>query len=332
MIPPQCPNKLSAFLGKITRNLALNRYKYYSREKRGYGQTSLILDELQECIPTSNNTEQIIEEKLLVEVLNHFLYELPMEKRMMFLRRYWYMSSIKEIAKDYEISEGKVKMTLFEVSNDNTTSNTGAKEEAVDTLTHMMEMQIRIDEIFPNGFIGNIKVGTDLFKEGEQIAIVVQDNVTVVQQDGSTFSYNEFEPNIPDSDLEIGSCVWVGFQKYNYVEGNGKYNQIFAYHVVERDDNTATDKESMVELTDKGFPNWGLTLSVKDVPTIIEEYGWNSIAYIIAKNDSTEFEIKWEWLYGKLPTGTYRLTKGFTDFRKSGDYDNFTYWTEFEIK
>ena len=116
-IPPQYPNKMSAFLGKITRNLALNRYRYYMREKRGCGQIPLVLDELQECIPVANNTEEMIEEKLLVELLNRFLRELPLEKRMMFLRRYWYMSSIQEIANDYEISEGKVKMTLLRIRN-----------------------------------------------------------------------------------------------------------------------------------------------------------------------------------------------------------------------
>ena len=116
-IPPQYPNKMSAFLGKITRNLALNRYRYYMREKRGCGQIPLVLDELQECVPAANRTEEMIEEKLLVELLNRFLCELPLEKRMMFLRRYWYMSSIQEIANDYEISEGKVKMTLLRTRN-----------------------------------------------------------------------------------------------------------------------------------------------------------------------------------------------------------------------
>ena len=116
-IPPQYPNKMSAFLGKITRNLALNRYRYYMREKRGGGQITLVLDELQECVPATNSTEEMIEEKLLVELLNRFLHELPIEKRMMFVRRYWYMSSIQEIANDYEISESKVKMTLLRTRN-----------------------------------------------------------------------------------------------------------------------------------------------------------------------------------------------------------------------
>jgi len=75
------------------------------------------------CVPASGSTEQAVEKKLLVEVLNRFLHELPIEKRMMFLRRYWYMSSIKEIAEDYEISEGNVKnllqiSKLFRVSTD----------------------------------------------------------------------------------------------------------------------------------------------------------------------------------------------------------------------
>lgn len=116
-IPPQYPDKLSAFLGKITRNLALNKYKYYVREKRGKGQTTLVLDELQECVPATNNTEQAIEEMLLVEVINRFLYDLPKEKRIMFLRRYWYLSSIQEIAEDFGFSESKVKMTLLRIRN-----------------------------------------------------------------------------------------------------------------------------------------------------------------------------------------------------------------------
>ncbi|MBR6536664.1 MAG: RNA polymerase sigma factor [Lachnospiraceae bacterium] len=116
-IPPQCPVNLPAFLGKITRNLALNRYRYYVREKRGCGQVPLVLDELQECVPAVNSTEQAVEEKHLVEVLNRFTHELPVEKRMMFVRRYWYLSSIGEIAEDFEISEGKVKMTLLRIRN-----------------------------------------------------------------------------------------------------------------------------------------------------------------------------------------------------------------------
>ena len=118
-IPPQYPEKLSAFLGKITRNLALNKYKYYLREKRGNGKTELVIDELTECVSVSksNGTEEVVEERLLVDALNRFLYSLPKQKRNIFLRRYWYLSSIQEIAQEYGFSESKIKMILLRTRN-----------------------------------------------------------------------------------------------------------------------------------------------------------------------------------------------------------------------
>jgi len=67
------------------------------------------------------------------------------------------------------------------------------------------------------------------------------------------------------------------------------------------------------------------------VPYLVDEVAWTSEAYCIPMNDSTEFELKWERLYGELPAGTYRVVKGFMDFRGTGDYDTETYHTEFEI-
>lgn len=112
-IPPRCPESLGAFLGKITRNLALNFYKHKNREKRGGGRTMLVLHELTECIPGADSTEEAVDKALLTEVLNGFLAELPAEKRMIFMRRYWYLSSVKEIAEEYGLSESNVKMTLL---------------------------------------------------------------------------------------------------------------------------------------------------------------------------------------------------------------------------
>jgi RNA polymerase sigma-70 factor (ECF subfamily) len=116
-MPDQRPGKLSTFLGKITRNLSLNRWELYNAKKRGSGQIPLALDELQECIPSSNQVDQFVEDLALAEILNRFLATLSKEKRMIFMRRYWYLSSIAEIAADYSMSESKVKMSLYRSRN-----------------------------------------------------------------------------------------------------------------------------------------------------------------------------------------------------------------------
>lgn len=112
-IPPCRPNKLAAFLARITRNLALNRYARYSAEKRGGGEVPLALEELAECIPAQNLVERNAEEGFLKDALNRFLGGLQPETRKIFLRRYWNLSSVSEIAQCYGISESKVKTSLF---------------------------------------------------------------------------------------------------------------------------------------------------------------------------------------------------------------------------
>ena len=116
-IPPKLPDKLSVFLGKIIRNLALDKYRYYHGKKRGNGQISLVLEELSECIPALDSTEQAVADKLFVELLNAFLEELSPEKRKIFMQRYWYLRPISEIAEEFSISESKVKMTLLRTRN-----------------------------------------------------------------------------------------------------------------------------------------------------------------------------------------------------------------------
>lgn len=112
-IPPKRPERLRTFLGKITRNLSLNKWEKQTAQKRGSGQTEQVLEELMECIPADNNVEKVIEDKYILEILNDFLDKLPADKRKLFVRRYFYLSSIKEIAKDYGLSESKVTVTLF---------------------------------------------------------------------------------------------------------------------------------------------------------------------------------------------------------------------------
>lgn len=112
-IPPGCPDQLKAFLGRIVRNLALNRSKLSKRKKRGGGQTELLLSELEECVPAVISVEQGAEDRVIARCLEKFLYAQPEEKRRVFLRRYWYADSLREIARTNRMSEGKIKSMLF---------------------------------------------------------------------------------------------------------------------------------------------------------------------------------------------------------------------------
>ncbi len=111
-MPEARPSFLKAFLGKISRNLALNKYEEIHAKKRGGGEIPMLLDELQETLPGKSDVEGIVDQQALIHVLNQFLSGLKVEERKIFVRRYWYCASIKEIAGQYALSESKVKMTL----------------------------------------------------------------------------------------------------------------------------------------------------------------------------------------------------------------------------
>ena len=68
------------------------------------------------------------------------------------------------------------------------------------------------------------------------------------------------------------------------------------------------------------------------LPEGVDSRGWNSIAYFLPKGETKEFNINWEWIFGELPSGTYRLMKEFMDFRETANYDTFEYWVEFTIQ
>ena len=96
----------------------MKKWEQYSTEKRGLGQVPLALEELQDCIPALENVEQVVDDLTLTEILNRFLSSLPKDRRKIFMRRYWYMCSIKEIAEGYSMSESKVKMSLLRSRNE----------------------------------------------------------------------------------------------------------------------------------------------------------------------------------------------------------------------
>lgn len=111
-IPTNRPSVLSTYLGKIIRNLAFNLYKKNKAEKRGSGNVDLVLDELSELIADSSKPEDELDCKLLSEAINSFLSGLPAEKRKLFVCRYWYADSVKDITKKLEMTENNVSITL----------------------------------------------------------------------------------------------------------------------------------------------------------------------------------------------------------------------------
>ena len=111
-MPPQKPSKLSAFLGRITRNLSIDRLKSRNALRRGGTETSASLEELGESIPASERTGAAVELSELTAALNRFLKQLDPEARRIFMRRYWYFCKPADIASAFGISEDKVYKSL----------------------------------------------------------------------------------------------------------------------------------------------------------------------------------------------------------------------------
>lgn len=114
-MPPHKPNYLSAFLGRITRHLSVDRFRKNHAEKRGGGEYPVLLDELAECISSKDSVEAQVELKELAKSINTFLRRLPTEKQQVFLRRYWYGDSMEELGNRFGFSTGKVKSMLFHI-------------------------------------------------------------------------------------------------------------------------------------------------------------------------------------------------------------------------
>lgn len=109
-IPPQNPENLAAYIGKLTRNTALNRLREGKTKKRGESNMPASLDELCECIPDGSG--DMSDEIAMRNAVNGFLRSLPEKTRVIFMQRYWYFLSVKEIARGAGITAAGVSLTL----------------------------------------------------------------------------------------------------------------------------------------------------------------------------------------------------------------------------
>ena len=110
-IPPKEPNPFKAYICRIIKNLSLKKYEFNHAKKRNSAyETSL--DELAECVSDGTEASDSVEFEELRTAINTFLSELKKKKRILFLRRYWFLQPVKEIAKDYGITEKTASMRL----------------------------------------------------------------------------------------------------------------------------------------------------------------------------------------------------------------------------
>ena len=108
-IPPEKPMRLQSFLARITRNIAIDRYRYDNAQKRS-AEIEIAIDEYWECIP---NGDAFMEDELMLkQAINDFLANLDTRTRIIFMRRYWYSMSVTEIADGMRLSENHISIIL----------------------------------------------------------------------------------------------------------------------------------------------------------------------------------------------------------------------------
>lgn len=111
-IPPTRPKSLGAYLSVLTRNISLDRYRKKKAAKRIDDTLVSTLDEVAQMLPADMNIERRTEQRQLIERINLFLKKLPKGQRVIFVRRYFYLDSIKEISQHYGFTESNVTVTL----------------------------------------------------------------------------------------------------------------------------------------------------------------------------------------------------------------------------
>ena len=114
-IPPARPNRLSVFIGKLTRNISLNRLRMLNTKKRSV-ETEVIFDEIDSMI--SDPMTDIHDSIFLKNTISSFVDGLSKRDRRIFIQRYWYMYPSAEIAKEHGVSDSFVRVKLFRLRED----------------------------------------------------------------------------------------------------------------------------------------------------------------------------------------------------------------------
>ena len=111
-MPPQRPNILSAFFGKLTRNLSLDRWRKNRAAKRGGSQVEVALQELEHCLPDHHRPDEELEAGETATLISDFLWKQPELDRRLFMRRYFHLESIDTLARRFGLTESQAKSRL----------------------------------------------------------------------------------------------------------------------------------------------------------------------------------------------------------------------------
>lgn len=111
-IPPQRPDRLGAWLGKVTRNLALNRW-HKNRAQKRYAGMSALLSELEDCVPAPGGVERELENQALSAAIDGWLRTLPKDDRVLFVRRYWYGVELRDLAAERGVSPNRLAQKML---------------------------------------------------------------------------------------------------------------------------------------------------------------------------------------------------------------------------
>ncbi len=111
-MPPERPDSLRAWLGRVVRNLSLSRWNREHRKKRDPGMTEL-LSELEDCLPSPVTVEGSVESRELSRALDAWLSKLNREDRRLFLRRYWYGVPLRDLAKEWKTTPARLAQKML---------------------------------------------------------------------------------------------------------------------------------------------------------------------------------------------------------------------------
>jgi len=116
-VPPQKPNSLAAFFGRIVRNLSISRYRA-NRAKKRFDGITLLLSELDDCVPSHDSTERASEGRLISEAIDQWLSRLPKDDRVLFVRRYWFCEAVNTFAKEFGATQNQIAQRMLRLRRD----------------------------------------------------------------------------------------------------------------------------------------------------------------------------------------------------------------------